>query len=97
MKWSYTTTNTVWQGMVKLKGANGVATYLAPGVDSGFYNSAELIEIQYFAPADSFGSENLTFRAKDTSGLVSSSISVTMTLILFTTIPSPWGCPLRFP
>ena len=80
LKWSYTTTNTVWQGMVKLKGANGVATNLAPGTDSGFYNSAELIEIQYFAPADSYGSESLTFVAKDTSGFVSSSVTVTMTL-----------------
>ena len=80
IKWSYTTDNTLWQGTVKLKGSNGVATYLAPGVDSGLYNSAELIEIQYSSPADSFGSENLTFVAKDTSGFVSSSVTVNMTL-----------------
>ena len=27
IKWSYTTDNTLWQGAVKLKGSNGVATY----------------------------------------------------------------------
>jgi hypothetical protein len=78
IRWSYTSGNPVWQGVVKL---NGVT--LAAGADSAFFDSGSLLTVDYAPSADSFGSETLTFRAKDLTSptnLVSPSVTVTMTV-----------------
>ena len=75
IRWSFTSDNPIWQGVVKL---NGVT--LAAGADSNFFNSGSLVTVHYAPSANSFGSENLTFRAKDMSGLFSPPITVAMTV-----------------
>lgn len=75
IRWSYTSGNPVWQGVVKL---NGVT--LAAGADSAFFDSGSLVTVDYAPSADSFGSETLTFRAKDLTSLFSSTLEVRMTV-----------------
>jgi hypothetical protein len=56
---------------------------LAAGADSAFFDSGSLATVDYAPTADSFGTEILTFTAKDLTNptnLVSPSITVTMTV-----------------
>jgi hypothetical protein len=69
--WSYTSNNSDMAGVVKLNG-----TTLAQGATSGFYDSGALVTVDYAPTADSFGTETLTFVAKDQSGLVSSGLNI---------------------
>ena len=69
--WSYTSNNPVMPGVVKLNG-----TTLAEGATSGFFNSGALVTVDYAPTADFYGEETLTFVAKDSSGLVSSGLSI---------------------
>lgn len=88
IRWSYTTTNTIWQGALKLNGAT-----LVPGADSAYFNSSELVQVDYFSFADSFGSENITLQAKDATGLVSGTITLLMTLEKVNDDPISLGFP----
>ncbi|MBT3636087.1 MAG: tandem-95 repeat protein [Opitutae bacterium] len=75
IRWSYASDNSVIGGVVKL---NGVT--LAAGADSAFFDSGTLVTVDYAPSADSFGLENLTFTAKDSTNRVSPPITVKMTV-----------------
>jgi hypothetical protein len=86
--WSYTTNNPVLGGAVILWN-NGTSFVLAAGATSSFYNSGDLVTVQYVPTADAFGTglagesspEVLTFIATDDAGRTSSAINITMKVV----------------
>ena len=86
--WSYTTNNPDLSGTVTLW-SNGGSFVLAAGATSSFYNSGDLVTVEYAPTADAFGTgvagesspEVLTFIATDAAGRTSSAISITMKVV----------------
>jgi hypothetical protein len=86
--WSYTTNNRDLAGAVTLL-HNGGSSSLAEGATSSFYDSGDLVTVQYVPTADAFGTgvlgesspEVLTFIATDAAGRTSSAINITMKVV----------------
>lgn len=76
ISWSYTSNNPILAGVVKL---NGVS--LAAGGTSASFDSGSLVEVDYVPATNAYGTEILTFYAKDATGRTSvTPVTITMTV-----------------